>query len=437
MKKILSLALSVLLVFGGLLSAFAAETEPPAGPVVLDAIGQEMPDVFKGATQLKYLDYEEHAENAHLIFAGGEGVAASDIEVRIFREAYGESVSVYKGKKYAVPFSVEEAGTYAFTFQNFIRSGDTWNNIQADGTTKYPHPGTVQIDDGTVYTISANAVLAAEMETFNDGCWFGPVTVELDAGEHTLYLSGTNPNGANPYFMGAKFYQVGNEPEIPADTPPAADPNVPSAIGTEEPDVFKGAEYINFIDYAEEGTNADLQREAEGVEAKDVQVRFYTDYYGPSVGVFNGEKYAVPFETEAAGEYTFIFRMYIRADSIFDEKYRLPSGLTQYPHNGTVSIDGMHTYELTGNKVIEAGMEQFSGGCCVPYSNDAARIELLRITNRGGTILYNKAIRNVHMQPTGSFTVHLSFIGVSAVIKNNQLKGLLILCPLQCRQKTG
>ncbi|MBQ8747961.1 MAG: hypothetical protein IJZ08_08880 [Clostridia bacterium] len=199
MKKILAFTLSVLLVVCGVLPAFVANTAA-AEPTTLAAAGRTLPAEYVGGGTVHFKDFVKNNSN----LAGPNGNTPGDYMV--YETMYGDSVGVFNNKKFAATFYVDVPGVYSFCFQNWIRSDDTWNYIQADGTTKYPHPGTVQIDDGEAYTISANAVLAAGESKFNGGYYFDGLLVELTAGYHTIYISGKMANGANPYFMDAYWY---------------------------------------------------------------------------------------------------------------------------------------------------------------------------------------------------------------------------------------
>ncbi len=211
MKKILSFALSLLLVVCGILPVFVANTEA-AEPTMLAASGRTLPGEYKDG--LNFIDFVD----ANPTLTPPSGNTPGDYMT--YNNMYGNSVGVFNGKKFAATFTVDIPGIYNFCFQNWIRSHHTWNYIQPNGTTKYPHPGTVQIDDGEEYTISANAVLAAGEPTFNGGYYFEGLSVELTAGTHTIYISGKQPNGANPYFMSAHWYmaeRTGYSAEMPFD----------------------------------------------------------------------------------------------------------------------------------------------------------------------------------------------------------------------------
>ncbi len=199
MKKILAFTLSVLLVVCGVLPAFVANTTA-ADAGMLVAAGHSLPSEYVGGGSAHFQDYVK--DNGNLTPPSGNTPG----DYMLYNSQYGDAVGVFNNKKFAVKFYVDVPGVYSFCFKNWIRSDDTWGYLQPDGTTKYPHPGTVQIDDGDTYTISANAVLAAGESRFNGGYYFEGLLVELSAGYHTIYISGSQPNGANPYFMDVYWY---------------------------------------------------------------------------------------------------------------------------------------------------------------------------------------------------------------------------------------
>ncbi len=181
------------------------DPKPPVEPVstTLAAAGKDLPSAFASATRLHFLDYV--ADNRDLTPPSGNTPG----DYITYPDSYGGAVGVFNGAKYAVTFYVPSAGVYEFCIKNYVRSDDTWgsgNYDPATNTTKYPHPGTVQIDDGIVYTVTAQALLDINAPVHNGPYHFTGMRVELTAGTHTLYLSGNKGNGANPYFISAYYY---------------------------------------------------------------------------------------------------------------------------------------------------------------------------------------------------------------------------------------
>ena len=195
MKKFLAFTLSVLLVVCGVLPAFVANTAA-ADQTTLGGLGRTLPAEYADGNSLHFQDFAK--DNAGLNF-------------NIHEDAYGDSIGPLSGTVYTAKFYADVPGVYEFCFANWVRSDDTWNYVQADGTTRYPHAGTVRIDDGETYVVSNNTVLAAGESPFDGIYYHGNLVVELTAGEHTINIAPASFgmsgfNGAEPHFIDAYWY---------------------------------------------------------------------------------------------------------------------------------------------------------------------------------------------------------------------------------------
>lgn len=191
MKKVLSLVLSLALVVCGMIPTFTPNVS--AADATLAAAGASLPSEFAGATAISFIDHV--SENGDLTPPSGNTPG----DYTTYPNAYGPSVGVFNGAKFAVSFYVPYAGVYEFCIKNYVRD-DVWKNQD------WAHYGTVQIDDGVKYLVSDMTVYESGVSAVNGGYHFTGLSVELSAGTHTMYLSGNLPNGLNPYFMGAYYY---------------------------------------------------------------------------------------------------------------------------------------------------------------------------------------------------------------------------------------
>lgn len=192
MKKLFAIALSVLMIVCAIVPALAATHTTKDGLTIESLVpNAELPEEFVEAGELVPLDYTD--DNANL-------VAGTDYHTYAEDHLYGPAVSVVPGVKYAMTFTVEEAGTYEFCVAHYVRGDD----VKAG----YPHASSVQIDDGELYSVNEDDLDALTLSAVN---YYTGLSVELTAGEHTFYLVGDQSNGINVYFQNVYYYQVGAE----------------------------------------------------------------------------------------------------------------------------------------------------------------------------------------------------------------------------------
>lgn len=187
MKRFTAFLLAALMVISTVIPAIGTDT---ADNTVLEPAGDTLLESFSDAAVIAYADFAE--KNASL---------TADVDYIVYSAPYGPGIGVFNGAQYVATFTVSAAGEYEFLFENYVRS-EAW-----DG---YPHWGTVQIDDGTVYTVSDQALIDAGLEKAEYGAYFfaGP-TLYLEPGEHTVTISGTRPLGLNTYFRNAYVRYAG------------------------------------------------------------------------------------------------------------------------------------------------------------------------------------------------------------------------------------